>query len=325
MIKEMSMWRNIFRENNVTSLNGAIGSGKARYVVNLSETLHDHRYAEIANEIATRPGVKLVLIAGPSSSGKTTSSKRLALHMRVNGLNPIVISLDDYFRNRVDTPRDANGDYDFECLEALDIPFLNQQLEQLFAGKRVEIPKYDFPSGTRKFEGQYLQLTENDVLIMEGIHGLNPALTPQIPRADKFQLYVSVLTPLSIDKDTRMSSRDYRLLRRMVRDNQFRGMTAEDTILRWPSVRAGEEKYILPFKKRADAQFNSALFYEIPMLKCYAEPLLQLIPSTSAAFEEARRLLSLIRSVIAMTPIDVYHIPPTSIIREFIGGSSFHY
>lgn len=325
MIKEMSMWRNIFRENNVSSLNGAIASGKARYLVNLSETLHDHRYAEIANQIAARPGVKLVLIAGPSSSGKTTSSKRLALHMRVNGLNPIVISLDDYFRNRVDTPLDENGEYDFECLEALDIPFLNQQLEQLFAGERVEIPKYDFASGSRKFIGQFLQLTDNDVLIMEGIHGLNPKLTAQIPDDDKFKLYVSVLTPISIDEKTRMSSRDYRLLRRMVRDNQFRGMSAEDTILRWPSVRAGEEKYIHPFKRMADAEFNSGLFYEIPMLKCYAEPLLQVIPSASPAFDEAQRLLGLIRSVIAMTPIDVRHIPPTSIIREFIGGSSFHY
>ena len=291
----------------------------------LSETLHDHRYAEIANQIAARPGVKLVLIAGPSSSGKTTSSKRLALHMRVNGLNPIVISLDDYFRNRVDTPLDENGEYDFECLEALDVPFLNQQLEQLFAGERVEIPKYDFASGSRKFIGQFLQLTDNDVLIMEGIHGLNPKLTAQIPDDDKFMLYVSVLTPISIDEKTRMSSRDYRLLRRMVRDNQFRGMSAEDTILRWPSVRAGEEKYIHPFKRMADAEFNSGLFYEIPMLKCYAEPLLQVIPSASPAFDEAQRLLGLIRSVIAMTPIDVRHIPPTSIIREFIGGSSFHY
>ena len=321
----MSMWRTVFRENNVTSLNHAVASGKARYLVNLSETLHDHRYAEIANKIAERPGVRLVLIAGPSSSGKTTSSKRLALHMRVNGLNPIVISLDDYFRNRVETPLDENGEYDFECLEALDVPFLNQQLEQLFSGQRVEIPKYDFASGTRKFVGQFLQLTENDVLIMEGIHGLNPALTPQIPRDEKFQLYVSVLTPISIDRETRMQAQDYRLMRRMVRDNQFRGMTAEDTILRWPSVRAGEEKYILPFKKQADAAFNSALFYEIPMLKCYAEPLLQMIPSGSPAYDEANRLLNLIRSVIAMTPVDVRHIPPTSIIREFIGGSSFHY
>lgn len=325
MVKELSMWRTVFRENNVTSLNHAVASGKARYLVNLSETLHDHRYAEIANKIAERPGVRLVLIAGPSSSGKTTSSKRLALHMRVNGLNPIVISLDDYFRNRVETPLDENGEYDFECLEALDVPFLNQQLEQLFSGQRVEIPKYDFASGSRKFVGQFLQLTENDVLIMEGIHGLNPALTPQIPRDEKFQLYVSVLTPISIDRETRMQAQDYRLMRRMVRDNQYRGMTAEDTILRWPSVRAGEEKHILPFKKQADAAFNSALFYEIPMLKCYAEPLLQMIPSGSPAYGEANRLLNLIRSVIAMTPVDVRHIPPTSIIREFIGGSSFHY
>lgn len=325
MIKEMSMWRNLFRENNVSTLNEATACGKIRYVVNLAETLHDHRYAEIANEIATRPGVKLVLIAGPSSSGKTTSSKRLAMHMRVNGLNPIIISLDDYFRNRVDTPRDENGEYDFECLEALDVPFLNEQLEELLAGNVVEIPKYDFTSGSRRFEGQFLRLTENDVLIMEGIHGLNPQLTPQIPREDKFLLYVSVLTTLSIDQKTRIPASDYRLMRRMVRDNQFRGMTAEATILRWPSVRSGEEKFILPFKKLADTQFNSALQYEIPMLKCYAEPLLQIIPASSPAYSEAQRLLSLIRSVIAMTPGDMRHIPPTSIVREFIGGSSFHY
>lgn len=325
MIKEMSMWRNLFRENNVSTLNEATACGKIRYVVNLSETLHDHRYAEIANEIAERPGVKLVLIAGPSSSGKTTSSKRLAMHMRVNGLNPIIISLDDYFRNRVDTPRDENGEYDFECLEALDVPFLNQQLEELLHGRRVEIPKYDFASGSRKFVGQFLQLTDNDVLIMEGIHGLNPALTPQVPEMEKFQLYVSVLTPLSIDEKTRMSAADYRLLRRMVRDNQFRGMTAEETILRWPSVRSGEEKFIQPFKKLADAEFNSGLLYEIPMLKCFAEPLLQVITKESPAYAEARRLLGLIRSVISMTPADVRHIPPTSIIREFIGGSSFRY
>ena len=319
------MWRNLFRNNNVRTLNQAMASGQARYVVNLSETLHDHRYAEIANTIASRPGVRLVLIAGPSSSGKTTSSKRLALHMRVNGQNPIIISLDDYFRDRVDTPRDANGEYDFECLEALDVPFLNQQLEQLLDGQQVEIPKYDFASGTRKFEGQFLQLTQGDVLIMEGIHGLNPGLTPQIPEEEKFQLYVSVLTPLFIDAQTRIPASDYRLLRRLVRDHQFRGMSAEDTILRWPSVRNGEAKYIQPFKKLADAEFNSVLQYEIPMLKCFAEPLLQVIPETSQAYAEAQRLLGLLRSAIAMTPSDMRHIPPTSIVREFIGGSSFHY
>lgn len=325
MIKEMSMWRNVFRENNVSSLNEVIASGKGRYAINLSETLHDHSYAEIANQVADRPGVRLVLIAGPSSSGKTTSSKRLAMHMRVIGLNPIIISLDDYFRNREDTPRDENGEYDFECLEALDVPFLNEQLGELFAGRRVEIPKYDFITGRRHFDGQFLKLSNDDVLIMEGIHGLNPSLTPQIPAEEKFKLYVSVLNPLHVGRIVRLTAVDYRKLRRIVRDNQFRGISAEATIMRWPSVRAGEEKYILPFRSEADAVFNSALFYEIPMLKCYAEPLLQVIPKSSPAYPEARRLLSLIRNVIAMTPVDVRHIPPVSIIREFIGGSSFTY
>lgn len=324
MIKEMSLWRNILRDNNVKTLNEAMASGKEKYIVSLSETLHDHSYAELANNIADRK-VKLVLIAGPSSSGKTTSAKRLALHMRVNGQNPIIISLDDYFINRDNTPRDENGELDFECLEALDVPFLNEQLTRLLAGERVEIPKYDFASGQRKFEGQFLQMGDNDVLIMEGIHGLNPALTPQVPADRKFSIFVSVLTPLSIDERTRMLASDYRQLRRMVRDRQFRGTSPEETILRWPSVMAGEEKHIVPFKKYADAFFNSALLYEIPMLKCYAEPLLQTIKSDSPAYGEAQRLLGQLHEVIALTPTAVRHIPPTSIVREFIGGSSFSY
>ena len=324
MIKEMSLWRNIMRDNNVSTLNEAMLSGKEKYIVNLSETLHDHSYAEIADRIARR-NVRLVLIAGPSSSGKTTSAKRLALHMRVNGLNPIIISLDDYFVNRKDTPLDENGEYDYECLESLDLPFLNRQLTELLSGERVEIPKYDFTAGERRFEGQFLQMKEGDVIIMEGIHGLNPSLTSQVTPEQKFGVYVSVLTPMIIDEDTRMQASDYRLLRRMVRDRQFRGQSAEETILRWPSVRAGEAKHIVPFKENADARFNSALFYEIPMLKCYAEPLLQTIGPSSAAFEQARRLLSMLRSVIALSPTVLYHIPPTSIIREFIGGSSFSY
>lgn len=325
MIKEMSMWRTIMRENNIKTLNEAMSCGKTRYLVNLSETLHDHKYAEIANRIAEKKSVRLVLIAGPSSSGKTTSAKRLSLHMRINGLNPIIISLDDYFKNRVDTPKDANGEYDFECLEALDVPFLNQQLTQLFAGETVEIPKYDFASGSRKFVGQTLKLGEGDILVMEGIHGLNPALTPQIPNDQKYKVYVSVLTPLRIDEKNQMSAADYRLLRRMVRDNQFRGASPEDTIMRWPSVRNGEAKFIVPFKKNADYQFNSALMYEMPMLKCFAEPLLQAIPAASPAFPEAQRLLWTVRHLIAMNPTDIRHIPPVSIIREFIGGSSFTY
>lgn len=324
MIKEMSLWRNILRENNVSTLNEAMLSGKEKYIINLSETLHDHRYAEIADKIA-ESNVRLVLIAGPSSSGKTTSAKRLALHMRVNGLNPIIISLDDYFVNRRDTPLDENGEYDFECLEALDLPFLNSQLTELLAGERVEIPKYDFASGERRFEGQLLQMKEGDVIIMEGIHGLNPSLTAQVPASQKFGVYVSVLTPLVIDDDHQMQASDYRLLRRMVRDRQFRGQSAEDTILRWPSVRAGEAKYIVPFKDNADALFNSALFYEVPMLKCYAEPLLQTIGSSSPTYGEAQRILSQLRSVIALTPTVLKHIPPISIVREFIGDSGFTY
>lgn len=325
MIKEMSMWRTVMRENNIKTLNDAMSKGKTRYLVNLSETLHDHRYAEIANKIAAKKSVRLVLLAGPSSSGKTTSAKRLSLHMQITGLNPIIISLDDYFKNRVDTPKDENGEYDFECLEALDVPFLNQQLSQLFAGESVEIPKYDFASGTRKFEGQTLKLGDGDILVMEGIHGLNPALTPQIPDEQKYKVYVSVLTPLQIDEKNKMSAADYRLLRRMVRDNQFRGSSPEETIMRWPSVRNGEAKYIVPFQDNADYKFNSSLMYEMPMLKCFAEPLLQAIQSTSPAYAEAQRLLETVRHLISMNPTDIRHIPPVSIVREFIGGSSFSY
>jgi len=325
MIKQMSIWGDVMHNNNITTLNEVIEQGKSKYIINLAETLHEHNYAAIADEIAHRGTVKLVLIAGPSSSGKTTSSKRLALHMRISGLNPIIIAMDDYFKNRIDTPRDENGDYDFECLEALDVAFLNKQLNQLFSGEEIEVPRYDFTSGERKFVGDRLRMKENDVLIMEGIHGLNPALTSLIPDKQKFKIYVSVLTPLEIDQSHTMDAADYRLLRRMVRDNQFRGTSAEETILRWHSVRSGESKYILPFKKEADTEFNSALFYEMPMLKCYAEPLLQTIRKNSPAYGSADRLLAELRSIIALTPVSIRHIPPTSIVREFIGGSSFSY
>ena len=325
MIKEVAIWRNLINDNDIETLNQAIAAGQGRRIIHLSETLHEHRYSEIANDIASREGIRLVLIAGPSSSGKTTSSKRLALHLRVDGLNPVVISMDDYFVNRVNTPVDENGEYDFECLKALDVDFLNKQLKQLIDGEEVEIPRYDFHLGERKFLGEKLRMKEGDVIIMEGIHGLNPELTPLVKDENKYKIYVSVLTPLAIDHYTTMNASDYRLLRRMVRDNQFRGMSPEDTILRWPSVRAGEEKYILPFKDNADAQFNSALVYEMPMLKCYAEPLLQTIPRTSPAYGEALRLLEMIRSIIAMTPVETKNIPPTSIVREFIGNSGFSY
>lgn len=324
-MKEISLWRNVMRENNISTLNEACSKGFAKYLVKLAETLHEHRFADIADSIAEKPRVKLVLIAGPSSSGKTTSSKRLSLHMRVNGLNPIIIGLDDYFKNRVDTPLDANGEYDFECLEALDVEFLNKQLTQLFNGEEVEIPHYNFALGRRVFDGTKLKMRESDVLIMEGIHGLNPALTPLVPDEEKFKIYVSVLAPLLVDESMAVSPSDYRLMRRMVRDNQFRGCNAESTILRWPSVRAGEEKYIVPFKENADVLFDTSLIYEMPMLKCYAEPLLQTVRKDSDAYPEAKRLLDILHRLIAMTPAEIKNIPPTSIFREFIGGSSFSY
>ncbi len=324
-MKEISLWRNVMRENNISTLNEACSKGFAKYLVKLAETLHEHRFADMADSIAEKPGVKLVLIAGPSSSGKTTSSKRLSLHMRVNGLNPIIIALDDYFKNRVDTPLDANGEYDFECLEALDVEFLNRQLKQLFNGEEVEIPHYNFTLGRRVFDGTKLKMRESDVLIMEGIHGLNPALTPLVPDEEKFKIYVSVLAPLLVDESMTVSPSDYRLMRRMVRDNQFRGCNAEATILRWPSVKAGEEKYIVPFKENADVLFDTSLIYEMPMLKCYAEPLLQTVRKDSDAYPEAKRLLDILHRLIAMTPAEIKNIPPTSIFREFIGGSSFSY
>ncbi|MBQ0124393.1 MAG: nucleoside kinase [Bacteroidales bacterium] len=324
-MKELAIWRNLMRDNDIVTLNQAIAAGQGRRIIHLSETLHEHRYSEIANEIASRESVRFVLIAGPSSSGKTTSSKRLALHLLVDGLNPIVLSLDDYFVNRVDTPLDKNGEYDFECLEALDVDFLNKQLSQLIAGEEIEVPHYDFAAGERRFSGEKYRMKERDIIIMEGIHALNPKLTPLIADENMFRIYVSVLTPLAIDHTTTMFASDYRLLRRMVRDNQFRGTSPESTIMRWPSVRAGEAKYILPYKNNADALFNSALVYEMPMLKCYAEPLLQTIPATSPAYGEALRLLEMIRTLIAMTPVETKNIPPTSIVREFIGGSGFSY
>jgi len=325
MIKEMSMWRTLMRENNVRSLNEAIVKGNSRHIINLSETLHDHKYADIANSIAGRPDVKLVLIAGPSSSGKTTSSKRLALHMRVNGLNPIIISMDDYFKEREETPKDANGDYDFESINALDLDLLNKQLTELFAGREVEIPKFDFAEGKKRFNGDKLRMREGDVLIMEGIHGLNPTLTGDIPSEQIFKIYVAVLTPIIIDGDTKMVPSDYRLLRRIVRDSQFRGTSPAESIMRWPSVLRGEADNILPFKSYADVQFNSALMYELAMMKSFAEPRLQTVPEDSPAHNEVQRLLDTLRHVIAITPDALKHIPAVSVIREFIGGSSFSY
>lgn len=321
-----SHWCKVLGVNGLGSLNTALMQGRGKELIQLSEALDEHSYTEITNEIANRSEkVRLILIAGPSSSGKTTTSKRISLHLKVNGINPVVLELDNYFVSRDRTPRDEHGDYDFESLYALDIDFLNLQLEQLFAGEEVEVPRYDFISGQRIFEGKKLKLSDNDVLVMEGIHALNPELTKNIPASQKFRIYASALTSLSIDENNNISTSDNRLLRRMVRDNQYRGISPEGTIMRWSSVRAGEMKNIFPFQEEADAMFNSALIYELPLLKTFAEPLLRGVSPTSPAYPETVRLLMFLHHIIPLTPTEINAIPPTSIVREFIGGSSFSY
>ena len=325
MIRDEKIWQRAINENTVGALNDALIAGFGPRLIQLSEVMHARQFTLITDEIARRVDAKLCLIAGPSSSGKTTTSKRLALHLASIGITPIVIAMDNYFKNRKDTPRDEKGEYDFECLEALDVPFLNKQLRALFAGEEVEIPSYDFVLGERVFKGRKVRMTPGSIIIMEGIHGLNPALTPDIPAQNRFSVYASVLRSLTI-REPNDSVYDTRLLRRMVRDNQFRGNGPIDTILRWPSVRAGEEKNIVPFMDLADARFDSSLIYELPLFKSYAENLLRSVPRKSTAYHEAQRLLDFILTkVAALTPDEVSTIPPTSVTREFIGNSSFRY
>jgi len=326
VFKEYSDWCSILGVSGVGMLNNVIHSGKARELIQIAEGLHERKYAAIADEIyKRRDKVKLVLIAGPSSSGKTTTSKRVALQARVLGLNPVVIEMDNYFVDREMTPRDADGNYDFESLGAMDTEFLNHQLNDLFEGKTIELPRFDFAEGRRIFTGQRLTLGEKDILIMEGIHGLNPALTDHIPQERIFRIYASALTSLSLDENNNISTSDSRLIRRMVRDNHFRGMKPEATILRWPSVRRGEITNIFPYQENADIMFNSALIYELPLLKYYAEPLLRRIPANSPASTESIRLLKFLSYITELQPSEISIIPPTSVMREFIGGSSFEY
>jgi len=326
VFKEYSDWCSILGVSGVGMLNAAIQRGKARELIQISEALHERKYALIADEIfKRRDKVKLVLIAGPSSSGKTTTSKRVALQAKVLGLNPVVIEMDNYFVDREKTPLDADGHYDFESLGAMDTEFLNKQLNELFEGKTIELPKFDFSEGRRTFTGRTLTLGEKDILIMEGIHGLNPALTNHIPQERIFRIYASALTSLSLDENNNISTSDSRLIRRMVRDNSSRGMRPEETILRWPSVRRGEITNIFPYQENADIMFNSALIYELPLLKYYAEPLLRRIPANSPASTESIRLLKFLSYITELQPSEISIIPPTSVMREFIGGSSFDY
>lgn len=320
-LAEYSDWCSIIRINGIGALNKAISEGHAVELINLSEALHERKYAAIADQIYERKGqVKAVFIAGPSSSGKTSSSLRIALQCRVLGLVPKVIELDNYFVDREHTPKDNEGNYDFEALEAMDLKLLNSQLNDLFAGKEVELPKFDFKAGRSMPSGKRISLGEKEILIMEGIHALDPAMVPDVDNSKIFRVYASALTSLNVDENNNISTSDNRLLRRMVRDNRVRGITPEETITRWYSVRRGENCNIFPFQENADAAFNSALIYELPMLKYYAEPLLRRIAPSSPAYTEAVRLLKFLDYIVALSPDEISAIPPTSIMREFIGG-----
>lgn len=320
-LAEYSDWCSIIRINGIGALNKAISEGHAVELINLSEALHERKYAAIADQIYARRGqVKAVFIAGPSSSGKTSSSLRIALQCRVLGLVPKVIELDNYFVDREHTPKDSEGNYDFEALEAMDLKLLNSQLNDLFAGKEVELPKFDFKAGKSMPSGKRISLGEKEILIMEGIHALDPAMVPDVDNSKIFRVYASALTSLNVDENNNISTSDNRLLRRMVRDNRVRGITPEETITRWYSVRRGENCNIFPFQENADAAFNSALIYELPMLKYYAEPLLRRIAPSSPAYTEAVRLLKFLDYIVPLSPDEISAIPPTSIMREFIGG-----
>ena len=319
-------WNSIIGANGIGSINRAVQKNNARQLIQVAEALQEREYANVARMIQQKhEQIKLVLIAGPSCSGKTTTSKRLGLQARVAGLNPVTIELDNYFVNREDTPLDAEGNYDFDCLDALDLEFLNQQLHDLLDGNEVEVPFFDFIEGKRYFNGTRLQIKPNDILILEGIHALNPKLTKGVAEENKFRIYASALTSISMDENNRVPTTDNRLIRRIVRDVKTRGYNASQTIAQWQSVRRGEDKYIFPFQEHADIMFNSALLFELSVLRRYAEPLLRGILPTDSTYCEAVRLLKFLSYFEMISPEDEATIPPTSVLREFIGGSSFSY
>ena len=322
IFKEHHRWQEILGIRTVGDFNQAIDAGHATDIINISEALQEKKLAKIAEEIASREGVKLVLLAGPSSSGKTTSCKRLSIQLAVNGLKPLQISLDDYFVDRDKTPKDENGDFDFESIYALNLDLLNEQFNALFRGEEVELPKYDFPSGKSVKSGKMLKLEPNNVLVVEGIHALNPELTAHVPEEQIFRVYASALTTILLDNHNYIPTTDNRLLRRIIRDYKYRGVSAKETIRRWPSVRSGENKWIFPFQENADAMLNTAMLYELSVLKMQAEPLLQQVPENCEEFAEAYRLLKFLKY---FKGIPYNNLPPTSLLREFLGGSSFHY
>ena len=322
IFKEQHRWQDIMRLRTVGDLNEAIAKGYSNQLIQIGEALQEKKIAQIADEIAHRKGIKMVLIAGPSSSGKTTTCKRLSVQLAVNGIWPIGISLDDYFLDRDQTPRDETGDYDFEHLHALNIPLLNEQMNALFRGEEVELPRYNFQKGKSELSGRKLQLKGKEILIVEGIHALNPELTAQIPEEQIFRVYASALTTILLDYHNYIPTTDNRLLRRIIRDHKYRGVTAQETIRSWPSVRKGENRWIFPFEENADDMFNSAMLFELAVIKSQAEPLLEQVPENCPEYAEAYRLRKFLSYIL---PIPEDQIPPTSLLREFLGGSSFNY
>ena len=318
---ERHRWQQLMGVETIGDFNKAVMAGKGIDLVNVSEVLQEKAMTKIADEIHSR-GARVVLVAGPSSSGKTTFSKRISIQLMACGLRPVAISLDDYFLNRTETPRKEDGDYDFESLYSIDLDFFNKQLTQILAGEEVDLPRYNFQTGEREFRGNKLKLEPQMVLVIEGTHGLNPTLTAQISENEKYRIYVSALTSIKLDYHNYIPTSDNRLLRRMLRDYKYRGYSAVETIQRWPDVQAGEEKWIFPYQENADAMFNSSLLYEFAVLKWKVEPLLRGVPEKLPEYSEARRLLRFLDYVV---PLQDNELPPTSVIREFLGGSSFKY
>ena len=322
IFKEHHHWQDVMEIRTVGDFNNAVATDHSIDLINISEALQEKKIAHIADEIAKRKGVKLILLAGPSSSGKTTTCKRLSIQLIANGLRPLQISLDDYFVDRELSPRDEKGDYDFESIHALNLKLINEQFNALFNGEEVELPRYDFPTGKSVKSGNKLKMEDNNVLVVEGIHALNPELTSQIPEELKYRVYVSALTTILLDDHNYIPTTDNRLLRRIIRDYKYRGVDARETIRRWPSVRAGENKWIFPFQENADVMFNSAMLFELAVIKQQAEPLLEQVPENCPEYSEAYRLLKFLKYI---KPIPNTDIPPTSLLREFLGGSSFKY
>ena len=322
VFKEHHRWQSILGIKTVGDFNEAVKNGQATDLINVSEALQEKKISQIADTIAARKEIKVVLIAGPSSSGKTTFCKRLSVQLLASGVKPVQISLDDYFVNRAETPKDENGELDYESIYALNIPLINEQFNALFRGEEVELPKYNFQTGMSEKSGKKLHLGENNILLVEGIHALNPALTEQIADDKKFKIYASALTTILLDDHNYIPTTDNRLLRRIVRDYKYRGCSAQETIHRWPSVRAGENKWIFPYQEQADVMFNTALLFELAVIKPQAEEVLEQVPENCEEYAEAYRLRKFLKY---FAPLPFRNLPPTSLLREFLGGSSFKY